>query len=119
MSLKKKNQKRSQRRASRVRHKIRTTSTLPRVSVFRSSKQIYAQLIDDAIGKTLASASSLKLAKESAGDKTAQAKAVGLALAENAKAQKVEKVCFERGSYRYHGRVKALAEGLREGGLSV
>ncbi|MBN1549725.1 50S ribosomal protein L18 [Candidatus Babeliales bacterium] len=119
MSLKKINQKRSQRRAQRVRHKIRKHSSLPRVSVFRSRQEIYAQLIDDAQGKTLASASSLKLDKASAGDKTAQAKAVGLALAEGAKAQKIEKICFERGAYRYHGRVKALAEGLREGGLSV
>ena len=86
-----------------------------RLSVFRSAQHIYAQVIDDAKGVTVAEANSKSLAP--AGDKTAQAKAVGLALAERATASGVRRVVFDRGPFRYHGRVKALAEGAREGGL--
>ena len=109
--------------ATKTRRKLRTRRRLKRpvaserlrLSVFRSSKYIYAQIIDEKQGTTVAEANSRTLAAE--GDKAAQAKAVGLALAEKAKAAGVEKVVFDRGSYRYHGRVKALAEGAREGGL--
>lgn len=86
-----------------------------RLTVFRSARHIYAQVIDDARGVTLAEANSKSLAP--AGDKTAQAKAVGAALAERALAAGVRRVVFDRGPFRYHGRVKALAEGAREGGL--
>lgn len=86
-----------------------------RLTVFRSSKYIYAQVIDEKAGKTVAEANSRTLAVD--GDKTAQATAVGKALAERALAAGVKEVVFDRGSYRYHGRVKALAEAAREGGL--
>jgi large subunit ribosomal protein L18 len=86
-----------------------------RLSVFRSAKHVYAQIIDDAKGVTVAEANSKSLAPS--GKKTDQAKAVGAALAERAVAAGVRRVVFDRGPYRYHGRVKALAEGAREGGL--
>jgi large subunit ribosomal protein L18 len=86
-----------------------------RLSVFRSAKHIYAQVIDDAAGHTVAQANSKSLAPT--GSKVDQAKSVGVALAEQAKAAGVTRVVFDRGPYRYHGRVKALAEGAREGGL--
>jgi len=108
------------RRQRRVRTKLRRKATRPRLSVFRSGRHIYAQVIDDAKGATLAAASSLdkelrgKL--KSGADKEA-AKQVGLLVAERAKAAGVEAVVFDRGGYLFHGRVKALAEGAREGGL--
>lgn len=86
-----------------------------RLSVFRSAKHVYAQIIDDAKGVTVAEANSKSLAPS--GKKTDQAKAVGAALAERALAAGIRRVVFDRGPYRYHGRVKALAEGAREGGL--
>ena len=86
-----------------------------RLSVFRSAKHVYAQIIDDAKGVTVAEANSKSLAPS--GRKTDQAKAVGQALAERALAAGIRRVVFDRGPYRYHGRVKALAEGAREGGL--
>lgn len=86
-----------------------------RLSVFRSARYIYAQIIDDTSGHTLAEANSKMLA--ASGNKVDHAKAVGLAVAERAKAAGVTKVVFDRGPYRYHGRVKALADGAREGGL--
>jgi large subunit ribosomal protein L18 len=86
-----------------------------RLSVFRSAKHVYAQIIDDANGVTVAEANSKSLAPT--GKKTDQAKAVGAALAERALAAGIRRVVFDRGPYRYHGRVKALAEGAREGGL--
>jgi large subunit ribosomal protein L18 len=86
-----------------------------RLSVFRSAKHVYAQIIDDAKGVTVAEANSKSLAPT--GKKTDQAKAVGTALAERALAAGIRRVVFDRGPYRYHGRVKALAEGAREGGL--
>ena len=86
-----------------------------RLSVFRSSKHIYAQIIDEAKGHTVAEANSKTL--DAKGSKLEQAAAVGKALADKAKAASVTKVVFDRGGYRYHGRVKALADGAREGGL--
>ena len=100
----------------RVRKKISGTAELPRLSVFRSNKAIYCQIIDDLKGHTLAAASSFDNGGVS-GTKTEQAKAVGQLIAEKAKSAGVEAVVFDRGGYLYHGRVKALAEGAREGGL--
>lgn len=117
MSLIRKNKQRILRKTSRVRKKFKA-SLHPRVTVFRSATHIYAQLIDDQEGKTLASCSSLVL-KELAGDKTARAHAVGKELAQRAKQAGVERAVFDRGRFKFHGRVKALAEGLREGGLQV
>jgi large subunit ribosomal protein L18 len=97
-----------------IRHKISGTSDKPRLAVFRSNKQIYAQLIDDVNGVTLASASSLKLATTTGVE---QAKEVGIIIAKAATAKGVVTVKFDRGGYLYHGRVKALAEAAREGGL--
>ena len=102
----------------RVRAKISGTGERPRLSVFRSNKQIYAQIIDDAAGKTLVAASS---SDKSIASKTVakieQAKLVGMLLAEKAKDANVEVVVFDRGGYVYHGRIKSLADGAREGGL--
>ena len=105
------------RRHRRVRSKVRGTAERPRLAVFRSNRGIEAQLIDDENGRTLASASHLTLAKSFKGDKTAQAEAVGKALAAEAKKAGVDACVFDRGGYLYHGRVKALADGAREGGL--
>lgn len=99
----------------RIRKSIVGTSERPRLSVFRSNKQIYCQLIDDTNGQTIASSSSKMLAKTES--KTVAAKNVGLDLAEKAKAIKVENILFDRSGYLYHGRIQALAEGAREGGL--
>ncbi|MCI0431816.1 MAG: 50S ribosomal protein L18 [Rhodospirillales bacterium] len=108
------------RRERRVRTKLSRKATRPRLSVFRSGRHIYAQIIDDAKGRTLAAASSLdkglKNRLKSGADKEA-AKQVGLLVAERAKAAGIEAVVFDRGGYLYHGRVKALADGAREGGL--
>ncbi len=104
----------------RVRKTVEGTPERPRLSVFRSTKEIYAQVIDDSIGRTLAAASSLKVAGEGAEKKptkTDVAKAVGLEVARKAKDAGVSKVVFDRGGNRYHGRVKALADAAREGGL--
>jgi large subunit ribosomal protein L18 len=106
------------RRHRRVRGKIRGTSERPRLAVFRSNKGIFAQLVDDDAGNTLASFSWTNLPKSFKGDKTEQASEVGKRLAGAAKQAGVEGVVFDRGGYLYHGRVKALAEGAREGGLS-
>ena len=97
----------------RIRNKISGTTERPRLSVYRSNKAIYCQLIDDLKGQTLAAASSQGVT----GTKTEQASAVGKLIAERAKANGVETVVFDRGGYRYHGRVRSLAEGAREGGL--
>jgi large subunit ribosomal protein L18 len=100
----------------RVRGKIQGTAARPRLSVFRSNKQIYVQIIDDREGRTLAAAGSLgdDAAK---GAKIEQAAAVGKMIAEKAKAAGIEQVVFDRNGYLYHGRVKTLAEAAREGGL--
>jgi len=105
------------RRHRRVRAKVHGTAVRPRLVVFRSNRGIEAQLVDDETGRTLASASHLALAKSFKGDKTAQAEAVGKALAAAAKGAGVDTCVFDRGGYLYHGRVKALADGAREGGL--
>ncbi len=117
MSNQRKIQQASQRRAASVRHKLRLVSNLPRVSVFRSLNHMYAQLIDDAKGNTISSCSSQEFKNK--GDKKTIAKTVGLELAKRAKAKGVDTACFDRGEYRYHGRVKELCEGLREGGLKI
>ena len=106
------------RRHRRVRSKVSGTAERPRLVVFRSNRGIEAQLVDDDAGKTLASASHLALAKSFKGGKTEQAEAVGKALAAAAKKAGVDTCVFDRGGYLYHGRVKALADGAREGGLS-
>jgi large subunit ribosomal protein L18 len=105
------------RRHRRVRGKIFGTAERPRLVVFRSNRGIEAQLVDDLEGKTLAGASWLNLKKSFKGNKTAQAAEVGKLLAANAKSASVETVVFDRGGYLYHGRVKALADAAREGGL--
>jgi len=105
-----------ERRHRRVRGKVRGTGERPRLAVFRSNKGIFAQLVDDEAGRTLASASWLGQ-RSFKGTKTEQAAAVGKALAAEAKKAGVETCVFDRGGYLYHGRVKALADGAREGGL--
>ena len=105
------------RRHRRVRGKVTGTAERPRLAVFRSNRGIEAQLIDDVEAKTLAAASWLAL-KGFKGDKTEQATEVGKLLAQNAKKAGVETAVFDRGGYLYHGRVKALADGAREGGLT-
>jgi large subunit ribosomal protein L18 len=116
-----KNMKIIERRKARVRRGIRAHAYgRPRLSVFRSSKQIYAQIIDDEKGVTLVSASSLEKANRESlktGANIEAAKVVGKLIAERAAAKGVKEVVFDRGAYMYHGRVKALAEGAREGGL--
>ena len=109
-------------RRGRVRAKINGTASCPRLSVFRSLRGMYVQLIDDAAGKTLVSADPKKdyTPKSDAGKrtgKTAIAYVLGKALAEKAKAKGITSIVFDRGGYRYHGRVQAVAEGAREGGL--
>jgi large subunit ribosomal protein L18 len=107
------------RKHARVRKTVTGTAARPRLNVYRSSKHIYAQIVDDDKGHTLASASSLS--KELEGLKTganrAAARAVGKLIAQKATAKNVTKVVFDRGGYVYHGRIKELAEGAREGGL--
>jgi large subunit ribosomal protein L18 len=109
------------RRRRRVRSKLRrVANNRPRLSVFRSSKNIYAQIIDDVAGRTLAAASSLDgglKASLKTGADIAAASAVGKLIAERAKAAGIERVVFDRGAYLFHGRVKALADAAREGGL--
>ncbi len=104
-------------RHKRVRAKISGTPERPRLNVFRSETNIYAQIIDDVAGKTLVSASSLDKTFEGAGSNCEAAKKVGQMIAERAKAAGITTVVFDRGGYVYHGRVAALAEGAREGGL--
>ena len=107
-----------QRRHRRVRGKVQGTAERPRLVVSRSNKGISAQLVDDMEGKTLAAASWLQI-KSFKGNKTAQAAEVGKLLAQSAKNANIEVVVFDRGGYLYHGRVKALADGAREGGLKL
>lgn len=109
-----KNILRKKQRQNRIRAKVRSISDLPRLSVFRSNTHIYAQIIDDQAHKTLLG---LGESKDVKGTKTDRAKAVGQELAKAAKDKNISKVVFDKGSYAYHGRVKALAEGAREGGL--
>jgi large subunit ribosomal protein L18 len=106
-----------ERRHRRVRGKVAGTAERPRLMVFRSNRGIFAQLVDDASGKTLAGANWKALPASFKGDKTEQAKEVGKAIAAAAQQAGIDTVVFDRGGYLYHGRVKALAEGAREGGL--
>jgi large subunit ribosomal protein L18 len=106
-----------ERRHRRVRGKVRGTAERPRLVVSRSNKGIAAQLVDDIDGKTLASASWMQIKKSFKGKKTDQATEVGKLIAANAKQAGIEVVVFDRGGYLYHGRVKALADAAREGGL--
>ena len=101
----------------RIRRKVAGSTERPRLAVFRSVKHIYAQVIDDAVGHTLAAASSNEKNGVKSGGNVAGAKAVGKLLAERAREKGVKSVVFDRGGYLYHGRVKALAEAAREGGL--
>ena len=106
------------RRKVRTRKKVQGTTEMPRLSVFRSNKYMYAQLIDDSKGKTVLGVSEKQLeAKQEKIVKTARAKQLGALLAQKATALKVKKVVFDRGSYAYKGRVRSIAEGAREGGL--
>ncbi len=106
-------------RRSRIKKGIRAnisgTADVPRISVFKSNKAIYAQIIDDVAGTTIAYSSSIEIGKK--GVNIEVSKEVGKALAEKAKGSKVEKVVFDRNGYPYHGKIKALADGAREGGL--
>ena len=104
-----------QKRHRRLRARIAGTADRPRLAVYRSLSQIYAQVIDDQSGRTLAAASSLEAKDRS--KKSEAAKAVGAKIAEKAKAAGIEEVIFDRGGYRYHGRVKALADAARSNGL--
>lgn len=124
-------QEKRYRRHRRVRAKIKGTSKVPRLCIFKSSKHIYTQLIDDEKGKTILSSDDLKLKKTKTKTKTSSssgkvglasgkvglAREVGKVIAEKACKKGIKKVVFDRGGYKYHGRVKALAEGAREGGL--
>ncbi|WP_435522993.1 50S ribosomal protein L18 [Chryseobacterium indoltheticum] len=101
----------------RVRGKISGSADLPRLSVYKSNKEIYAQLIDDKDGKTLASASSVEKGVDANGTKSEVSAAVGKAIAAKALAAGIENIVFDRNGFVYHGRVKALADGAREGGL--
>lgn len=116
MSTRNKLNKTRARRALRVRSKVRGTPERPRLSVFRSNRGIWAQVIDDTSGRTLASVGSVHVAEKGL-SKTEQAAKVGELLAERAKAAGIVRVVFDRGPYLYHGRVKALAESARQGGL--
>jgi large subunit ribosomal protein L18 len=102
---------------SRIRKKISGSEASPRLAVFRSNTEIYAQLIDDSNGKTLVAASSRDKGFAKQGNKTEIAKSVGKLIAEKATSKGISSVVFDRGGYLYHGRVKSLAEGAREGGL--
>ena len=104
-------------RQLRTRAKIRGTQDRPRLSVFKSNRFMYAQIINDEMGKTIVGVSEKHLKDKITTGKTAKAKAVGIMLAKKAIDKKIKKVVFDRGSYSYHGRVSAIAEGAREGGL--
>lgn len=119
MKLHKVISKQQERRAFRVRNRVRASKRL-RLSVYRSNLQIYAQIIDDEAGKTLVSASTREADYRSSGQSgstVAAASAVGKLIGERAKAQGIQEVAFDRGQYRYHGRIKALADAAREAGL--
>lgn len=102
---------------NRIRKKVNGTASCPRLSVYRSNKAIYAQLIDDMSGNVITAANSALLTTGDTLNKVDQAKEVGKLIAERAKAGNIETIVFDRSGYLYHGRVKALAEGAREGGL--
>jgi len=106
-------------RKERIRRKLSGTAARPRLTVYKSLKHIYAQLVDDTTGQTLAFASSLskELKGQDEGDKKADAKRVGTLVAQKAKAAKIEEVVFDRNGFPYHGRIAAVADGAREAGL--
>ncbi len=108
-----------QRRHRRVRKKVRGTAERPRLAVFRSNKHIYAQLIDDVAGVTLASASTAEKECTGSGATVAAATAVGRRIGERAKAAGISTVVFDRGGFRYHGRVAGVADGARDAGLEL
>jgi large subunit ribosomal protein L18 len=109
--------KRRERRKKRSREKTFGTKERPRLCVFRSLKHIYAQIVDDTEGKTLVSASDLELKEKKKLKKVEIAREVGRLIAKKAIKKKIEKVAFDKSGYKYHGKIKALAEGAREGGL--
>jgi len=117
MSIKSKKIEGRMRRKAHVRKKVFGTIERPRLNVFRSAKHIYAQAIDDLKGVTIAAVSTRTKDAELSGKKTERAKRVGKKLAELLKAKKVEKLVFDRNGYRFHGRVRAVADGAREGGM--
>jgi large subunit ribosomal protein L18 len=106
-------------RHERIRLNVAGSTARPRLSVFRSAKHIYAQVVDDTSGRTLAAASSREPSLSAGDGKIGPAHAVGMAVAERAKAAGVTAVVLDRGGYKYHGRVRSLAEGAREGGLDL
>ncbi len=106
-----------QKRAKRVRSRVRGTALRPRLCVFRSSRHLYAQIIDDETGRTAAAFDGRKLKGAKNDSKTA--KRIGLEIAKIAKEKKIKEVIFDRHGYKYHGKVKALADGAREGGLKL
>ena len=110
-------QEKRERRHRRVRARIFGTTTRPRLSIFRSNAGMYVQLIDDERGQTLVSAHSREIKIEKNDDKKKVSFALGKILAEKAQKAKIKEIVFDRGGYKYHGRVKALADGAREGGL--
>lgn len=101
----------------RVRRKVTGTAALPRLTVYRSNRGISCQVVDDAAGQTLVAASTKEKSFKGEGTKSDQAREIGKLIAERAKGKEIESVVFDRSGYLYHGRVKALAEGAREGGL--
>ena len=108
------------RRHLRLRKKVAGTAVRPRLVVSRSSRHVFVQVVDDSVGRTVASASTMEAdVRTLEGDKTAKARKVGELVAERAKSAGVEAVVFDRGGNKYHGRVAAIAEGAREGGLSL
>ncbi|HXS15505.1 MAG TPA: 50S ribosomal protein L18 [Candidatus Saccharimonadales bacterium] len=111
-------QDRAQRRQKRSRGKMEGTRDMPRLSVYRSNRHLYAQLIDDVKRVTVLGVSEKDL-ENAKGNKSEKAKALGVLCAQKAASAKIKKAIFDRGSYQYHGRVKAFAEGLREGGLQI
>jgi large subunit ribosomal protein L18 len=118
VAIEKRKNERRQRRAWRVRKKVQGVTGRPRLSVHRTSKHLYAQIIDDEAGRTLCSASTLQMKLPHGGNIEA-AKAVGTAIGKKALELKIERCGFDRGSSRYHGRVKALAEAVREAGVKL
>lgn len=117
MAVSKKDRVRAKRRGLRVSGKLKT-GVMPRITVFRSLKHIYGQVIDDVARSTIASCASCHV-KVDSGDKKAVARAVGKELAKRAKEMGVSQVVFDRGRYKYHGRLQAFAEGVREGGITI
>lgn len=109
----------AEKRRRRVRAKVRGTSARPRVTVFRSNRNLAVQVINDEVGQTLAAVRTLGKQTKFTGTKTEKARQVAVALAAELKKQNISKLVFDRGSYRYHGRVRAVAEALREQGIDV